>query len=367
MSGALFEFLRDPDDYTVGQLLGKGACASVSRAQHRDGTQVALKQAREPLRQGDVAAQRMFIREVSILARLKTRLCLPLLGFWVPPDGCPVILTPVMEHGTLGHVIEDDAGPGRRRRTPTEVMKIAYGLAFGMRICHSYNIVHRDLKPDNVFMNENFEPVIADFGLSKCLTGSVQLSVACGTPLFMAPEMHEGVSTDKPIDVYAYAMILYCLIGRVTPSAIVFEGQKKPTANRFSLERLVVDGTRPWRLDRIPEAWQRIIDACWVPSPRARLTFDQIVAILEDDRELILEGADEAEYRRYIDECNAEVTAGEAMPAVLMRSYPGQSDLGAENIVEVAGEAPPAPQPPPAPAAPGGTRRRSRQGSFDWN
>jgi serine/threonine protein kinase len=242
-------------------------------------------------------------------------------------------------------------------------MKIAYGLAFGMRVCHSYNVVHRDLKPENVFMGENFEPVIADFGLSKCLTGSVQLSVACGMPLFMAPEMHEGVSTDKPIDVYAYEMILYCLMGRVTPSAIVFEGQKKPALTSFGLARLVVDGTR---LDRILEAWQRIIDLCWVHSPAGRLTFDQIVATLEDDRGLILEGADEAEYRRYIDECNAEVTAGEAMPAALMKSYAGQPDLNAEKIVEVAGEAPPAPQPPPAPAAPGGTRKRARQGGFDW-
>jgi serine/threonine protein kinase len=232
-----------------------------------------------------------------------------------------------------------------------------------MRICHSYDIVHRDLKPDNVFLSDRFAPVIADFGLSKCLQGSVELSNHCGTPLFMAPEMHEGTSTEKPIDVYAYAMIIYCLLGGVTPKGIVFKGQKAPTVTAFTLSLLVIDGVRPTPLPgKIPDSWQRVIDLCWSNGPEARPTFDQVVAILEDDRGLLLDGANEAEYRQYIEDCHAEVTDGQAMPASLAKSYGTVAgrDAERETIVTVSGG-------PPAPSPPAGTGRRARGSrNFEW-
>jgi len=51
--------------------------------------------------------------------------------------------------------------------------RIVYKLLLGVSHIHSMGIVHRDLKLENVIMttkNDDAEPIICDFGLSKLLT-----------------------------------------------------------------------------------------------------------------------------------------------------------------------------------------------------
>lgn len=38
---------------------------------------------------------------------------------------------------------------------------------FTQKFITMYGIAHRDLKPQNILMNKNLEPLVADFGLSK--------------------------------------------------------------------------------------------------------------------------------------------------------------------------------------------------------
>ena len=40
-------------------------------------------------------------------------------------------------------------------------------LCIGMKEIHNENIIHRDIKPENIFMNENKDIKIGDFGISK--------------------------------------------------------------------------------------------------------------------------------------------------------------------------------------------------------
>ena len=82
---------------------------------------------------------------------------------------------------------------------------------------HKKGIIHRDLKPENILMDNNYNPRICDFGLSRCfpnsLTKSINLSMSrnFGTPLYMAPELLADVSCYGPgIDVSQFSsMKLY--------------------------------------------------------------------------------------------------------------------------------------------------------------
>lgn len=48
--------------------------------------------------------------------------------------------------------------------------EIALGIARGLAYIHEEikpSIVHRDIKPSNILLDQNFNPKISDFGLSK--------------------------------------------------------------------------------------------------------------------------------------------------------------------------------------------------------
>jgi serine/threonine protein kinase len=65
----------------------------------------------------------------------------------------------------------------------------------GLSHVHGSKITHRDLKPENLFLDENFNLKIADFGFAAPLEGRDgrgALRTLLGTRKYMAPEIHMG-------------------------------------------------------------------------------------------------------------------------------------------------------------------------------
>ncbi|XP_072911543.1 serine/threonine-protein kinase PDIK1L-like isoform X1 [Hemitrygon akajei] len=96
-------------------------------------------------------------------------------------------------------------------------------LSAAVAFLHMNDIVHRDLKPDNVLVScHSTGPVlkVADFGLSKkCQSkGSMsrwQVSAACGTDFYMAPELWEGHYSNK-VDIFALGITFWAMLERIT-------------------------------------------------------------------------------------------------------------------------------------------------------
>ena len=77
---------------------------------------------------------------------------------------------------------------------------------------HSKNIVHRDLKLENIMINEKGFIKIIDFGISKELDPELYTNTVCGTAEYMAPELLEGLSYNKSVDLWAIGIIIYELM-----------------------------------------------------------------------------------------------------------------------------------------------------------
>ncbi len=86
---------------------------------------------------------------------------------------------------------------------------------------HEKKIVHRDLKPENmlfkwvfqsyIFRNETIESLkIVDFGLSAS-TKEGRLTMRCGSPGYVAPEILNDQGYDCKSDVFSAGIILYIL------------------------------------------------------------------------------------------------------------------------------------------------------------
>ena len=70
-------------------------------------------------------------------------------------------------------------------------MEVQYYLAqivSSLKYLHQNKVIHRDLKLGNLFLNENMEIKLGDFGLATRLEyDGEKKKTICGTPNYIAP------------------------------------------------------------------------------------------------------------------------------------------------------------------------------------
>ncbi|MCR2831604.1 protein kinase [Acidithiobacillus ferrooxidans] len=101
-------------------------------------------------------------------------------------------------------------------------LDIAQKMAKGLYELHRLGIIHRDIKPDNVILLEDGGLKIIDYGFAY-VAGLLDPAPdePPGTPLYMAPELVNGVPGDSRSDVYAFGITLYMMFSRgKTPTGI---------------------------------------------------------------------------------------------------------------------------------------------------
>ena len=87
----------------------------------------------------------------------------------------------------------------------------------GIQFCHEKNICHFDIKVANILLDEKYNPIINDFGLSQEIesNGKInQFSGLRGTRYMMCPQMFEEGKTYNGIDadIFSLGVLLYQLV-----------------------------------------------------------------------------------------------------------------------------------------------------------
>jgi len=104
-------------------------------------------------------------------------------------------------------------------------------ILLGCEYLHAQQIIHRDLKLGNIFLNDDLEIKIGDFGLATCVQyDGEKKRTLCGTPNYIAPEVLGKKGHSYEVDVWSIGCILYTLLVGKPP----FETQSlKDTYNRI--------------------------------------------------------------------------------------------------------------------------------------
>eukprot|EP00088_Acartia_fossae_P047488 TRINITY_DN5148_c0_g1_i1.p1 TRINITY_DN5148_c0_g1~~TRINITY_DN5148_c0_g1_i1.p1 ORF type:complete len:588 (-),score=124.11 TRINITY_DN5148_c0_g1_i1:437-1945(-) len=101
----------------------------------------------------------------------------------------------------------------RQAITEPETRYFMRQMLLGVQYLHDNNIIHRDLKLGNVFLNDDLEMKIGDFGLATMVeVKGEKKKTLCGTPNYIAPEVLGKKGHSYEVDVWSLGCILYTLL-----------------------------------------------------------------------------------------------------------------------------------------------------------
>ncbi len=94
---------------------------------------------------------------------------------------------------------------------------IAKEVAKALAAIHRYGLLHRDVKPQNIFISQNGEVKLGDFGLAvDCSEVGANLA---GTPAYFSPELILGHSPSARSDLFSLGAVLYEMLTASPPFA----------------------------------------------------------------------------------------------------------------------------------------------------
>uniref|UniRef100_A0A803N952 Uncharacterized protein n=1 Tax=Chenopodium quinoa TaxID=63459 RepID=A0A803N952_CHEQI len=202
------------DNFSNDNKLGQGGSGVVYKGKLPGGREVAVKR----LSKASCQALRDFDNEVQLIAKIQHENLVKLLGYKV--------IQIVVRAVTHDHEYSID--PKKVKLLDWETrFKIITGIARGLLHLHQdsdYKIIHRDLKPDNILLDEEMNPKIADFGVARHLRigqTKAKTKKLRGTRGYMAPESANGGELSIKSDVYSFGVTLLEIISGLRNTFVI--------------------------------------------------------------------------------------------------------------------------------------------------
>lgn len=208
--------------YEIVSKIARGAMGAVYRVRHQElGKEFALKVILAE-KKADQDTINRFLLEAKTTARLKHPNIVQVLD--------------VGQEGTHHYLVMELIEGKTLESHFQEKLPIQKGIKFLIQVlnaleyAHQQGVLHRDIKPGNIFITEQGQAKVGDFGLAKDIRSQIpqltQVGEIIGTPSYMAPEQAAGDISllDARADVYAIGACLYKLCTERCP----FESDSLP-------------------------------------------------------------------------------------------------------------------------------------------
>ena len=156
------------------------------------------------------------------------------------PDGIgwDILIRMELLHPLLPYVYQN---PMARR----DIIRLGIDICKALELCQRYNIIHRDIKPENIFISDNGDYKLGDFGIARTIERTTSGLSKKGTYSYMAPEVYAGREYGFSVDTYSLGLVLYRMLNKnrgpflpQPPEAITFSSREQALARRMSGEPL---------------------------------------------------------------------------------------------------------------------------------
>lgn len=259
--------IRYVGDYALLEHIGTGGMGTVYRArQSTTGRIVAVKL----VRNSSPEMLERFRREAQAIANLRHPNIVTLFEAG-EHEGEFYYSMDYVENGSLSRAIRD------ARPSPKQAAEWTQMIAGALDYAHSKGVLHRDIKPQNILLDENRNPLIADFGLAKLMQDGKaweQSRAIVGTFAYMPPEQAQASDAQlgPASDVYSLGATLYEMLTGQPP----IEGDNEAEV----IQRLVAREPKPIRpVNRaVPRDLETICLKCLLKEPERRYATARLLA-----------------------------------------------------------------------------------------
>lgn len=189
-------------NFDIGRPLGRGKFGNVYLAREKETKFViALK----VLFKKQIASQgieHQVRREIEIQSHLRHPNILRMYGFFHDEQRIYLILE-YASGGTLFNILKKE-----NRFDEKKSAKYIKSLISALIYLHGRDVIHRDIKPENLLLGHDDQLKIADFGWSVHEPNSLR-NTLCGTMDYLSPEMVQGKSHTKAVDLWSLGVLAY--------------------------------------------------------------------------------------------------------------------------------------------------------------
>lgn len=206
---SLAELEHATKQWNPANLIGVGGFGMVYKGLLEDGTIVAIK------KKTGIASQE-FAAEVGYLAHVRHKHLVILIGFCQENDQQMVVYDYLPNGSVSSHLFDAD-GRCLGEIDFKQRLSISLGAAKGLEHLHALvpPLIHTNFKTSNVLVDENFVSKVTDYGLSRLLTGRLEISPStsgAGTAGFQDPEFLDLQIMNEKSDVFSFGVFLLELI-----------------------------------------------------------------------------------------------------------------------------------------------------------
>jgi len=199
--------------WRLDALIGVGGMAAVYMATHRNGSLSAVKILHNEIAAHQEVRER-FLREAYIANKVDHPGTVKVMDDDHDEHGAPYIVMELLRGETIDARAQKQGG----RLPILDTIDIVDQTLAVLEAAHAQTIVHRDLKPENLFMTDQRQLKVLDFGIARLHEEKhakrTQTGLVMGTPAFMAPEQAMGRwnEVDARTDLWAVGATAFTLL-----------------------------------------------------------------------------------------------------------------------------------------------------------